>query len=381
MSTSKNNDRSLFAKLRAAAKNTILASVAWIQGTHAETPVAPSLEEIERNFFIPNYTFQNGQQHTNLKIHYATLGTPQRDANSNITNAVLVLHWTGASGSALLTPSFKQEFYGPGKPLDATKYFLIFPDSIGHGKSSKPSDGLRTQFPNYSYQDMVDLQHKLVTEGLGITHLKMILGTSMGGMHTWLWSELYPDFMDGIMPIVCAPARVDGRNLLWRQMVINAIQTDPSWNNGNYTSPPAGLLASWPFARMLLDGVPHLQATISDVSAASEFIQDAVKEAEQKDANDLIYVLNASHDYNPEPNLSSIQAKVFALDFTDDQLDPAELGVLTTLIKQVKNGHLAMQIGTSKSYGHLTMAHPELWVDHLADFVRFVNAREAVSAL
>ncbi len=363
----------LFAPLCAALKGTILASMMWMQAAHAITSTGVSMDETQNDFIIPSYRFENGQKLVNLTMHYASLGTPQRDAEGKINNAVLILHWTGASGAAMLTTAFKKELYGPDKPLDASKYFLIFPDSIGHGQSSKPSDGLRTEFPQYGYHDMVHLQYKLVTEGLGIDHLKMIMGTSMGGMHAWLWSVLYPRFMDGIMPIVSLPARVDGRNLLWRQMVVHAIQVDPSWNHGNYTLPPRGLLGAWPFARMLLDGVPHLQTIVPDQARALVFIKDAVQEATKKDANDLIYVLNASQDYDPEPKLSTIQTRVFALDFTDDQLDPAELGTLNRLIKQVKNGHAVVQPGTHHSYGHLTMAHPELWANQVADFVRLVN--------
>jgi homoserine O-acetyltransferase len=337
------------------------------------TMLSAAPPEHEDDFILPRYEFHNGQQFPNLKIHYYTLGTPQYNDKGEIINAVLFLHWTGSSASALLSPSFKSALYAEGKPLDANKYFLIFPDSIGHGQSSKPSDGLGMDFPHYNYHDMVDLQYKLVKEKLGISHLKMILGTSMGGMHTWLWSELHPDFMDGAMPIVSLPTKVAGRNLLWRQLVIQAIKEDPEWNNGKYTQPPPGLLSSWPFARMILDGVPHLQNEIKDPSDALKFIQQARESAKKIDANNLIYVLAASSDYDPEPKLNTIKTKVFALDFTDDQLDPIEFHTLEKLIKHVKNGRAFIQEGTPTSYGHLTMAHPELWADQVGKFVTWIS--------
>lgn len=331
---------------------------------------------IENDFIIPKYQFLNGQQLENLKIHYATLGIPRKNESGEIINAVLILHWTGADGAAMLSDAFKQNLYAPGKPLDANKYFLIFPDNIGHGKSSKPSDGLQSDFPAYEYHDMVDLQHKLVVDGLGISHLKIILGTSMGGMHTWLWSELYPSFMDGIMPIVSLPTKITGRNLIWRESIVEAIKSDPDWNHGKYTKQPYSLEATWPFARMLLDGVPHLAKIVKDQSAARSFIQDAKNDISKKDANDLVYVLSASKDYDPESKLGSIQAKVFALDFSDDQLDPIQLHVLEDLIKHVKRGRAVIQPGTPESYGHLTMAHPELWAHQVVDFLHFLSSDE-----
>ena len=332
-----------------------------------------SLSQKEHVYTLPSYTFRNGEKLTNTKLHYATLGTPQKDATGRITNAILILHWTGADGAHMLTDEFKSTLYASGKPFDANKYYLIFPDSIGHGQSSKPSDGLKAHFPSYVYLDMVDLQYKLVTEALGIAHLKYILGTSMGGMHTWLWSILHPTFMDGIMPIVCLPEKVKGRNLLWRQLVVKAIRNDPSWQNGQYAKQPYGLLASWPFARMLLDGVPHMQSIVFDEDSAAAFIDKSLDETKTKDANDLIYVLEASKDYNPEPSLDKIQAKVFALDFTDDQFDPIELHTLNRLIKQVKNSRVVIQQGTDQSFGHLTMAHPHLWSQQVLEFIRFVE--------
>lgn len=327
----------------------------------------------EQDFVIPEYTFRNGQKMSNLKMHYTTLGKPQTNAEGVITNAVLMLHWTGGSGADLLTEQFINALYAPGKPLDANRYYLIFPDSIGHGLSSKPSDGLRAQFPNYGYHDMVNLQHLLVTKKLKINHLKMILGTSMGGMHTWLWTVNFPDFMDGAMPIVSLPKHVEGRNLIWRQAIVQAIKNDPEWKKGQYEQQPYSLITTWPFARMLLDGIPHLENTVPDTATAINFITQAKDQTKKMDANNLVYALEASYDYAPESKLDSIKAKVYALDFSDDQLDPAGLGTLESLIKKVKHGKATIQPGTPESFGHLTMAHPELWAAQVATFVEFVS--------
>lgn len=348
-----------------------------VYGTTNEPSVQASnqqdlLNYKEDNFIIPKYQFSNGQILDNLRIHYITVGKPQNNKQSEITNAILFLHWTGGSGSEMYE-RFKKELLALGKPFDANKYFLIFPDNIGQGQSSKPSDGLRMAFPRYNYSDMVALQHQLVTKQLKISHLKMIVGTSMGGMHSWMWSELYPEFMDGIMPIVSLPRAIDGRNLLWRQIVIDSIKNDPTWNNGNYNSPPYGIKAVWPLVAMMVDGVPHMQRIISNSKDATNYIQSAILESTKQDANNIIYVMSASNDYNPEPLLPAIKTKVFALDFTDDTLDSPEFHQMAALVKHVKHGKWTLKMGTSFSYGHFTLLHPELWVDQAERFVQWVN--------
>jgi homoserine O-acetyltransferase len=196
--------------------------------------------------WFENYRFRDGEVLPRVRIHYATLGSPHRNAKGQIDNAILVIHWTGADGNALLSKHYMEALFAAGRPLDATRYFLILPDNVGHGKSSKPSDGLKAAFPKYGYADMVDLQHRLVTEKLGIEHLHAILGMSMGGMNAWQWAEAYPDAMDGVMPVVSMPIPISGRNMLWRRIVIDAIRSDPQWNGGNYTSPPQGWLNAFP---------------------------------------------------------------------------------------------------------------------------------------
>jgi homoserine O-acetyltransferase len=325
----------------------------------------------QADVWFDDYHFRDGETMPRLRLHYATLGTPRLNTSGHIINAVLVLHWTGADGSALLGPNYMNALFASDRPLDAAKYYLIFPDNIGHGKSSKPSDGLRMKFPRYGYRDIVDLQHRLVTETLGIKHLHAILGMSMGGMNAWQWAEAYSDEMDGVMPVVAQPIRISGRNLLWRRVLIDLITSDPEWDGGNYTKPPRGWVHAYANAKWMIDGVPHLQAIVPDVAAADAFIQAAQKEASAIDANDLIYSFRSSmNDYDPEPGLPSITTKVYALNFGDDEFNPDELHILEQLMPRVSHGQYAIQPGSSSSFGHLTMAHPELWSDQVATFMK-----------
>jgi homoserine O-acetyltransferase/O-succinyltransferase len=317
-----------------------------------------------------NYRFRDGETLPCLRIHYATLGSPHRDGQGRIDNAVIVIHWTGADGNTLLSKNYMEALFAPGRPLDATRYFLIFPDNVGHGQSSKPSDGLRAAFPKYGYRDMVDLQHRLITEKLGIEHLHAILGMSMGGMNAWQWAEAYPDAMDGVMPVVSLPIPISGRNMLWRRIVIDAIRSDPEWNGGNYTSPPRGWLNVFPLMRMMLDGVPHLQALLPDGPEADHFIAEARRQALPIDANDILYSLSSSADYDPRARLANIKTKMFALNFVDDEFNPAELHILDDLMPKVHQGQFIVRQGSAESFGHLTMAHPELWSERVAQFMR-----------
>jgi homoserine O-acetyltransferase len=315
----------------------------------------------------PNHRFRDGGTLAQLRLHYATAGTPVRDGEGQITNAVLLLPWTTGSGASLQTPEFVSSLYAPGRPLDAAKHFLIFLDNVGHGRSSKPSDGLRSKFPRYGYRDMVDLQHRLVTGTLGIKRLRAIVGLSMGGMHAWLWAEDHPDAVASIMPIVALPARISGRNLLWRRIVARQIRNDPSFQGGEYTAQPRGWTEAFPLFRMMLDGVPHLQDTIRDRAAADAFVQSAADLSSMADANDVLYSLEASEDYDPEPGLAQVRVKVFALNFTDDEFNPVSLGILQELIPRVPFARYALQPGTSSSFGHLTQAHPGLWAHHVLE--------------
>jgi homoserine O-acetyltransferase len=337
---------------------------------HGSPSQQVSSAAMQADALYENYRFRNASSLMQLRLHYATLGFPHYNEEGDIDNAVLVLHGTGANGGNLLSPNFMKALFDPGHPLDARRYYLIFPDNIGHGQSSKPSDGLKAAFPNYGYGDIVDLQHKLITETLEIKHLHAILGMSMGGMNAWQWAEAYPDSVDGIMPVASLPIKVSGRNLLWRRMVMSAIRTDPEWNGGNYSRPPAGWLRAYEILRMMMEGVPRLQAIIPDVSAAGRFIADTRKQAAAADANDVLYSLKSSDDYDPEPDLRSIKAKVFALNFADDEFNAPALPILERLMPQIQDGRFVIQPGSETSFGHLTAAHPELWANHVSDFLR-----------
>lgn len=340
-----------------------------LTGSAASYAEGQSTEAKQADAYFDNYRFRNGEVIDKLRLHFATLGEPHHDARGEVDNAVLVLHWTNASGGALLTPNYMKALFAPGRPLDARSYFLIFPDNVGHGLSSKPSDGLRAKFPSYGYNDMVDLQHRLVTETLGIKHLHAILGMSMGGMNAWQWAEAYPDAMDGIMPVVALPTKVSGRNLLWRRVVIDGIRTNPEWKNGNYDAQPTNWMG-YAVVRMMIDGVQHLQTEIPDGAAADRFMAGLRQQARGIEANDTLYSLQSSADYDPKPKLDAISTKVLALNFDDDAFNPEELHILGPLMSKVRNGRAVVQPGSDKSFGHLTMAHPELWANHVADFMR-----------
>jgi homoserine O-acetyltransferase/O-succinyltransferase len=337
-----------------------------------DTTANPSAQQ--QDAWFDNYRFRDGETLPRLRIHYATLGQPHRDIRGEIDNAVLVLHWTGADSRAVLSPEYTRALFNSGRPLDAGRYYLIFADSIGHGRSSRPSDGLKAKFPNYGYNDMVDLQHRLVRETLGIKRLHAILGMSMGGMNAWQYAEAFPDEVTGVMPVVSLPIKVSGRNLLWRRMVIGGIRSDPDWNDGNYAKAPKGWLHGYELLRLMIDGVPHLQAIVPDGEAADRFIAEGRGQAELIDANNVLYSLKSSSDYDPEPKLLSIGAKVFALNFDDDEFNPEQLHILEHLMPRVRHGRYVVQKGNENSYGHLTMAHPALWAEHVGEFMRWLEA-------
>lgn len=346
--------------------------------TAADRAATPRAQEVnpaavQTDAWFDNYKFRNGETLERLKIHYATLGTPHRTVRGEIDNAVLVLHWTGADGRALLNPTFTKALFDPGRPLDASRYYLILPDSVGHGQSSRPSDGLKAKFPNYDYGDIVDFQHKLVTETLGIKHLHAILGMSMGGMNAWQWAEAYPDMMDGVMPVVSLPIPVSGRNLLWRRMVIDTIRCDPSWKNGDYSEPPHDWVYGYRVLRMMIDSASALQQEVPDGAAADKFLEVTRFQAEHVDANDILYSLKSSFSYNPEPELSKIKTKLFALNFSDDEFNPDRLQVLETLVPKLKQGRYVVQEGTPSSPGHFTMTRPDLWAQHVGEFMQWLG--------
>jgi homoserine O-acetyltransferase/O-succinyltransferase len=338
------------------------------------SPQAPGAFAVEeRDALFPNYRFRSGDVLPDVRIHFATMGTPKRGGDGQILNAVLLLHSTNSSGATMRSPEFVSSLCGSSKPLDASKYFLVFVDNIGHGGSSKPSDGLHASFPRYGYRDMVDLQHRLVVETLGIVRLQVLIGVSMGGMHAWLWATEYPDDVEAVMAVAALPTRITGRNLLWRRIVTRSIRGDPSWQGGEYQQPPRRWLESFPLFRMMSDGVPHLDATVRDPSAADAFIDTAVDQARTQDANDALYALESSADYDPVASLHTVRAKVFALNFSDDEFNPIALRTLDTLIPKVAGARFTIQPGDETSFGHSTQAHPALWAKHVAAFMRDVD--------
>jgi homoserine O-acetyltransferase len=321
----------------------------------------------EGDYVIANFQFRSGEVLPELKLHYRTIGTPVRDASGVVRNAVWIGHGTGGSGTQFLSQQFAGVLFGPGQLLDATKYFIILPDGIGHGKSSKPSDGLRAKFPHYTYDDMVAAQHQLLTEKLGVNHLRLVMGTSMGGMHTWVWGEMYPDFMDALMPLASNPVEIAGRNRIWRYMAIDAIRNDPDWMGGEYKSPPMRGLTTAEDLLLLAGSAPLFwQKQAPTREAAEKFYVDRFKPALARlDANDLIYQLEASREYNPSPKLETIKAPLVAINSADDLINPPELGMMEREIKRVKRGRYILIPISDQTRGHGTHSLPAIWQQYL----------------
>jgi len=320
-------------------------------------------------FLARDFRFQSGETLAEMRLGYTTLGTPLRDANGKITNAVLLLHGTTGTGANWLAPSLAESLFRPGQPLDANTYYLILADSIGLGRSAKPSDGLKTRFPRYGYRDMVEAQYLLVTEGLGVPHLRLVLGTSMGGMQTWLWAERYPDMMDGAVAIASQPVEIAGRNLLWRRMIIEAIRNDPDWNGGNYTTPPTRFASAVPVFTIMVDSATHLQALAPDREKGLTFFDQLVQSARRLDANDYLYRWEASADYNPNPDLEKIATRFLAVNFADDLINPPELKAMEGAMARMKSGRYVLVPAGEKSLGHQNLTQGALWGPHVAEFL------------
>ncbi|WP_256370086.1 alpha/beta fold hydrolase [Granulicella sp. L60] len=328
------------------------------------------MEFQQADFIVHDFQFASGQILPELKLHYRTLGSPAYDQDGQISNAVLMLHGTTGSGEQFTQPETANFLFQPGQPLDATKFFVILPDAIGHGGTSKPSNGLRTQFPRYTYDDIVEAQYLLVTEGLKITRLRLLLGTSMGGMQTWVWGERYPDLMRAIMPIACFPERVKGRNLLWRRMLINIIEEDSGYQDGNYRKQPANLGIAWSLFNLMVDSPLHLQEAFADVAAADATVMQTFETGlKGQDANDVIYEFDASHDYNPSVDLETIKAPLFVVNFADDGLNAAELGIIEKSIKRVPHGRAVLVPMGPKTRGHQTLRVAEVWAQYVREIL------------
>jgi homoserine O-acetyltransferase/O-succinyltransferase len=321
--------------------------------------------------------FADGGSLDTLRIHYTTLGTVQRDAAGTVTNAILVLHGTGGTGRGFLTPTFAGELFAPGKLLDSSRYFIILPDGIGHGGSSKPSDGLHARFPHYGYRDMVNAQHRLLTEHLGVRHLRLIIGTSMGCMHAFTWGWMYPTFMDGLVPLACAPTQIAGRNRMIRTMAMDAIRTDPSWQGGEYgTVQPRGLTAALQML-FVMSSTPLVQHRQGPTREAADSVVRAWLAARQRttDANDFLYQFDASRDYDPSPHLASIAAPVLHINSQDDLINPPELRIADSLITRLPRARFVNLPITSQTRGHGTHSIPAIWGDYLREFLATLPMR------
>ncbi len=325
----------------------------------------------EGDYTIRDFKFTSGETLPELRLHYRTLGKPEKDVQGKTTNAVLIMHGTTGSGAQFIRPEFAGELFGKDQPLDATKFFIVLPDGIGHGKSSKPSDGMHAKFPRYGYLDMVEADYRLLTDGLGVNHARLVMGTSMGGMHTWLWGELHPDFMDALMPLASLPTQISGRNRAWRRTVIDAIRNDPAWNGGDYKTQPPSLLTA---AEMLwfMSSNPVLRQKEGPTLAKTDelldkFVQQILK---TDDANDVLYAVEASRDYDPGPNFEKIRAPLLAINSADDLINPPELGILEREIKRVPRGRAIVIPLSDKTRGHGSHTIAALWKDHLVGLLK-----------
>jgi homoserine O-acetyltransferase/O-succinyltransferase len=321
----------------------------------------------EGDYVAKDFRFKSGETLPELRLHYTTLGKAARNAQGRITNAVLILHGTGGSGRQFLAPQFADELYGPGQLLDITRYYIILPDGIGHGKSSKPSDGLHAHFPQFDYDDMVAAHHLLLTKGLGVEHLRLIFGTSMGCMHSFVWGETYPDFMDALMPMACLPVQIAGRNRLWRKMAMDAITSDPEWNGGEYKQEPKQALRMWLDFLLIAGSAPQqMQKDLPTRDAADKFLADAQKtRLAGLDANDILYQVNSSRNYDPSPQLEKIVAPMMWINSADDFINPPELGIAEREAKRLKNGRFVLLPISQNTHGHGTHTWAVAWKEHL----------------
>jgi homoserine O-acetyltransferase len=325
----------------------------------------------EGDFLIRDFRFASGESLPELRLHYRTFGTPRADAHGVVRNAVLILHGTGGSGASLVRAEFAGELFGPGQPLDAARFFIVLPDGIGHGKSSKPSDGLHARFPRYGYQDMVEAEFRLLTQGLRVNHARLVMGTSMGGMHTWLWGEQHPQFMDTLMPLASLPTQVSGRNRVWRRLVIDAIRNDPAWQGGEYRTQPPSLRTAIEMV-WLVGSNPVLRQQEAPTRAQADQVIDSYVNEHMKteDANDILYAVEASHDYDPGPALEKIEAPLLAINSADDLINPPELQILEREIRRVPHGRAIVIPLSERTHGHGSHTYAVLWRQDLEELLK-----------
>jgi len=349
----------------------VIILVLLVVGPAVAQQPAPAVTPQEGDYIARDFHFKSGETLAELRLHYMTLGKPAQDANGRVTNAVLILHGTGGSGRQFLQPQFAGVLFGPGQLLDASRYFIILPDNIGHGKSSKPSDGMHAHFPSYEYDDMVAAQHELLEKGLGVTHLRLILGTSMGCMHSWVWGETYPDFMDALMPLACLPVQIAGRNRMWREMVMEGIRQDPDWKNGEYTAEPRAAIQVTVDFLLIAGSAPLLmQADYPTRDAADKYLDEySARVSARLDANDMLYAVNSSRNYDPSSQLEKIKAHVMFVNSADDFINPPELGIAEREIRKVKNGRFVLIPVSSETHGHGTHTWAAVWQQYLKELL------------
>lgn len=328
------------------------------------------------DYVIHGFRFESGETLPELRMHYIALGSPKRGARGVVRNAVMILHGTTGSGAGFMARTYAGELFGPGQLLDTARYYVVLPDNIGHGRSSKPSDGLRAHFPRYTYNDMVDAQHELLTKGLGINHLRLVMGTSMGCMHSWVWGERYPAFVDGLVPLACAPTQIAGRNRMMRTMIMDFIRNDPGYRGGDYTTQPSGLRPAMGMLFVLTSAprVQQRQAPTRDKadSVIRAYLDNAVR---THDANDVVYAFDSSRNYDPSSGLGKITAHVLAINSADDFVNPPELDLMQRLMPRVPHHRFVLLPITDQTRGHGTHSLPAVWKGYLAEFMKDLPQR------
>ena len=350
-------------------------AAAWSAPVAAQTDYAAQATAGDAT--LANFTFASGEKIAALKVHYITLGTPRRDQAGRIVNAVMVLHGTGGSGQQFLQPQFAEELYGPGQPLDLKRHYVILPDGIGHGKSSKPSDGLRMRFPAYTYADMVEAQHRLLVERLGVTRLRLLMGTSMGCMHGFVWGARYPDFVAAMMPMACLPTRIAGHNRMWRKAAIDGIRQDPAWRGGGYVGQPLqGLRTAVSLLQVAGFAPLYLQKAYANPDAADAYIIDRIaKDLPTRDANDLIYQLAASYDYDPSGALDRIRVPMTWVNSSDDFINPWDYGLADKAAARLPNARYVLIKATDQTRGHSTHTWAKFWKNDLVALMKRTERR------
>lgn len=343
----------------------------------ALVPACLGAQGTQGDYVARDFTFSTGEKLAELRLHYTTLGMPQRDAAGVVRNAVMILHGTGGTGRAFLSPTYAGVLFGPGQLLDTARYFIVLPDGIGHGGSSKPSDGLHAKFPEYTYDDMVKAQQLLLTKGLGVNHLRFVMGTSMGCMHAWVWGYTYPDFADGLVPLACAPAPIVGRNRMMRKMIMDDIRTDPAYMGGEYKEQPRAGITAASQLLFMMTSAPLVQHRALPTREAADSAAAAYLAARARvtDANDMLYQFDASRDYDPSSHLAQVTAPVLAINSADDQVNPPELGVMDRLMPQVAKGKFILIPISDRTRGHGTHSLPAVWGGDLAAWLKTLPMR------